>query len=158
MGAMTIPVVPVKSSQIMFEMKEHPVNGNEITYRWFRLEAGNKIHVGFWCNRSVQTYIFTEDQFEDYATNGNEESLKSIGLVETGKMEKTVKASGLYFFVVHNPGDDPAEVIFVQGTGSTTVRVTVAEKIREYWFESALNDLLPFSRMIRKEPGVGSFA
>ncbi len=158
MGCLVYPVVPVSSSAVMFELKGYTVDDNEFVYRWFKMDRGNKVHVDFWCDKDVDTYLFSEKQFTDFATEGTLDSMASLNLMDKGKLESGIPSSGTYFFVVDNPHDEPAKVVFVQGTGSITERITLAQSLKEYWFGSMLNDLVPFSRMVRDKAGEGSFA
>ena len=158
MGSIFVPVIPVRSSRVIFEMKGHDVDDNDFEYRWFKMDGGNKVHVDFWCDKDVDTYLFSEKKFTDFATTGTLDSMASLNLMDKGKLDSKIPSSGTYFFVVDNPHDEPAEVVFVQGTGSVTERITLAQSLREYVFGSMLDDLIPFLRMVRDKPGKGSFA
>ncbi len=158
MGALVFPIVPVNSSAIMFELKGHTLKGNKFVYRWFKMVGGDKVRIDFWCDKDVDTYLFSESQFTSFATDGTLDSMASMNMMGKGKLSSSISSPGTYFFVVDNPSDEPTEVVFVQATGSLTERITLAQSLREYWFGSMLNDIVPFSRMVRDKAGVGSFA
>ncbi len=130
MGCLVFPVVPVSSSDVMFELKGYTVEDNEFVYRWFKMDGGNKVHVDFWRNKDVDTYLFSEEQFTDFANDGTLDSMVSLNLMDKGKLDCEIPTSGTYFFVVDNPHDEPAECVFIQGTCSVTVRIT--QSLREY--------------------------
>jgi hypothetical protein len=73
----------------------------------------------------------------------------SLNLMDKGKLDCEIPTSGTYFFVVDNPHDEPTDCVFIQGTWSVTVRIILPQSLREYWFGSMLNDIVPFSRMVR---------
>jgi hypothetical protein len=77
-------------------------------------------------------------------------------VVETGKLENKVWSSGIYFFVIQNPKAQSTELIYSQGTGSKTMRVTLAQIIKSYWHTSEETEALPFLKSIRETPGTGS--
>jgi hypothetical protein len=158
MGCLVFPVFPVSSSAVMFELKSHTLKGEKFVYRWFKMEGGDKVRVDFWCDKDVDTYIFSESQFTSFATDGTLDSMASMNLMDKGKLVTGISSPGTYFFVVDNPHEEPAEVVFAQATGSLTERITLAQSLKEYWFGDMLNDIVPFSRMVRDEAGVGSFA
>jgi len=158
MGCLVFPIISVSSSAVMFELKGHTLKGNVFVYRWFKMEGGDKVRVDFWCDKDVDTYLFSESQFTSFATHGPLESMASMNLMDKGKPSSSISSPGTYFFVVDNPHDEPAEVVFAQATGSLTERITLAQSLKEYWFGDMLNDIVPFSRMVRDKAGEGSFA
>lgn len=54
------PVIPVSSSEVMFVLQDHSLENRTYVYRWFKLEAGNKIHIDFTTNHEVNAHPFTK--------------------------------------------------------------------------------------------------
>ena len=150
------PVIPVSSSEVMFVLRDYDLENRTYVYRWFELEDGNKIHIDFTTDREVNAYLFTKNQFTSYSNVEDGPSLDSSIMVDSGKLDKKVKSSGTYFFVIHNPSNRSTEIIYSKGTGSDIVKVTLAQIIRGYWHAPEETETFPYFKSVRDSPGIGS--
>jgi len=150
------PVIPVSSSEVMFVLKDQSLETGTYVYRWFQLERGNRVHIDFTSDREVNAYLFDKNQFTEYSNVEQGPSLDSSLMVESGTLDKTVNAPGTYFFVIYNPNDSPTELIYSQGTGSTTMRVTFTQILRGLISAHEDTEVLPYYKNVRNSPGRGS--
>ena len=116
----------------MFVLKDVSLDKGTYEYRWFDLEVGNSIHIDFTASQKVNAYIFSKSQFTEYSNGEYGPSLDSSINAESGKLDKRVMSSGTYFFVIHNLSDHPADLIYSQGTGSVTEKVTFIQILRGF--------------------------
>lgn len=149
------PVIPVSSSEVMFVLEGYLFENRTYLYRWFDLEEGNRVHIDFTTDREVNAYLFTKNQFTHYSNVEDGPSLDSSMKVESGKLDKNVKSSGTYFFVIHNLSTRPAEIIYSKGTGSTVVKVTLAQILKSYWFTPEETEIISY-KSVRASAGIGS--
>ena len=156
-SACIFPVVPVNSSEVLFELKDCDVKTGEFVYRWFDIGKGQEVQIDYWCDGDVEAYLLTRSQFTGYTPDTETESLKTLHMTPTGRISMEFDEPGVYFFMIKNPGEEDINIIFSQCTGSTIERVTIMQKVKEYCYRSGvIHD--PSMSMIREKPGVGSFA
>ena len=150
------PVIPVSSSEVMFVLKDISLENGTYAYRWFDLEAGNSIHIDFTASREVDAYIFSKTQFTDYSNVEYGPSLDSSLNVESGKLDKTARSSGTYFFLIHNLSGSPAEVIYSKGTGNNIVKVTFVQILKGLMAIPEETGTTPYYQTVRNSPGKSS--
>ncbi len=150
------PVIPLSSNEIMFVLKDVNLENGTYAYRWFNLEKGNSIHIDFTASREVDAYIFSKSQFTEYSNVEYGPSLDSSKSVESGKLYKTVRASGTYFFVVHNLNEQSVDLIYSKGTGNIIVKVTFVQILRDLMSSPEETEVFPYFKNVRNSPGISS--